>query len=39
VLIGKSKFLPVWLELGLRRAELGPNKEKTWVSKAWRSVT
>jgi len=43
VLIGKfnnsKKFNPVWPDLGLKRAELDPNREKTRVSSARSSIT
>jgi len=31
-------FSPNWPEVGLIRAELGQNKEKTWFSKAGSSI-
>jgi len=34
-----KKFSPVWPDLGLKRAELGPNREKTRVSSAGSSIT
>jgi len=32
-------FSPIWPELGLIRAELGPNGEKIWFSRTRRSIT
>jgi len=43
VLIGKFNnsqlFSPVWPDLGLKRAELDPNREKTRVSSEGSSIT